>query len=114
MKTEEEIRALKANWQADPLWDIEETEGFEEHRAELLAFRLKCQAGWDQAAAYRNERSTMYQVNAAVEAVNDGDNQDAYGNPGDAASVNYMSAIGHGLLAVVAELRRLNENLEGK
>jgi hypothetical protein len=40
-KTVEEIDALKLNWIKDPCWDIEETEGFEEHKDELLTFRQK-------------------------------------------------------------------------
>jgi hypothetical protein len=40
-KTIEEIDALKLNWIKDPCWDIEETEGFEDHREELLTFRQK-------------------------------------------------------------------------
>lgn len=40
-KTIEEVDALKLNWIKDPCWDIEETEGFEDHREELLAFRQK-------------------------------------------------------------------------
>lgn len=39
MKTREEVESLKANWAADPCWDIEATEGFEEYRDELIAFR---------------------------------------------------------------------------
>src|SRR6185503_5091160 len=38
-KTAEEIHLLKANWISDPCWDIETTEGFEEHAEELLRFR---------------------------------------------------------------------------
>jgi hypothetical protein len=38
-KTNEEIEALKLNWAKDPCWDIEDTEGFEEHREELIAWR---------------------------------------------------------------------------
>lgn len=41
MKTKEEIDELKSQWLADGIWDIEDTEGFEEHRKELLAFRIK-------------------------------------------------------------------------
>lgn len=37
-KTPEEIQALKDSWLRDPIWDIEDTEGFEAHREELLAF----------------------------------------------------------------------------
>lgn len=110
MKTEEEVRALKVNWQADPMWDIEDTEGFEEHREELLAFRQKCEEGWAKAAAYRNERSTKYQRDCAVQAVNDGDRLD---RP-EYSNMSYLSAIAHGILALVAELERLNEHLEGK
>jgi hypothetical protein len=35
------LQDLKAQWLADPCWDIEYTEGFEEHRQELLIFRLE-------------------------------------------------------------------------
>ena len=39
MATQDEIEKLKKNWMEDPCWDIELTEGFEEHLVELLAFR---------------------------------------------------------------------------
>lgn len=38
-KTDAEVQSLKENWKADPCWDIEDTEGFEAHRDELIAFR---------------------------------------------------------------------------
>jgi len=40
VRTAAEIEALQANWASDPCWDIEDTEGFEAHHAELLAYRL--------------------------------------------------------------------------
>jgi len=40
MKTRAEVNELKENWQADPCWDLEDTEGFEDYRKELAAFRL--------------------------------------------------------------------------
>lgn len=40
MPTPEEITRLKHEWIADGCWDIENTEGFEEHREELLSWRL--------------------------------------------------------------------------
>lgn len=46
-KTPEEIEHLKASWLKDPCWDIEDSEGFEEHHAELLAYRLECEAKWN-------------------------------------------------------------------
>lgn len=40
-KTEEELLDLKDQWQKDPIWDIEDTEGFEEYKEELLEWRLE-------------------------------------------------------------------------
>jgi hypothetical protein len=40
-KTHDEIEALKKNWLNDPCWDIEDTEGFEEHHDELYIYRLE-------------------------------------------------------------------------
>lgn len=41
MKTEQEINSLKWNWSHDPSWDIENTEGFEEHKKDLYIYRLE-------------------------------------------------------------------------
>lgn len=38
-KTKDEIDKLKRSWADDPSWDLEETEGFEAHREDLLSFR---------------------------------------------------------------------------
>jgi hypothetical protein len=46
-KTTEELNALKKSWIKDPCWDIETTEGFEQHQAELLAFRKEMEAKWE-------------------------------------------------------------------
>ncbi len=43
-KTPEEIEKLKASWRRDPCWDIEDTEGFEDHQEELLAYRKQVEA----------------------------------------------------------------------
>ena len=56
MKTELEIDALKRNWERDPCWDIETTEGFEEHKEELLVYRKEKEAEWEeQREAHRKE-----------------------------------------------------------
>ena len=46
LKSREEIESLKADWKRDRDWDIENTEGFEQHQNELLEFRLRCEAEW--------------------------------------------------------------------
>lgn len=47
MKTQEQIEALKRNWNSDPIWDIEETEGFEEQKEELKSFRIEQEKEWE-------------------------------------------------------------------
>ncbi len=47
MKTPEEITYLKNDWLYDPCYDIEETEGFEDHKEELLAFKKETEAKWE-------------------------------------------------------------------
>ena len=47
-KTDHEIEILKRQWQADPCWDIEDTEGFEAHRQELAAWRAQFEAEQDR------------------------------------------------------------------
>ena len=46
MKTKQELLDLKTDWRCDPCWDIELTEGFEEHYDELLQYRLEMDAYW--------------------------------------------------------------------
>ncbi len=53
MKTRQEIERLKSGWMRDPLWDLEETEGFEAHQDELRAFRLATKARWKAAEQER-------------------------------------------------------------
>jgi hypothetical protein len=50
MATKEEIDNLKSSWAGDPIWDIETTDGFEEHEKELLVFRLECEEKWKKDA----------------------------------------------------------------
>jgi hypothetical protein len=50
MKTQEELQNLKEDWLKDPCWDIENSEGFEDHKNELLAFREQAQADWEERA----------------------------------------------------------------
>lgn len=54
-KTSEEIQALKDGWTKDPCWDIEDTEGFEDHHDELLAWREDLENKHRLAANARRE-----------------------------------------------------------
>ena len=48
MKTQEKINELKRQWEQDPCWDIEDTEGFEVHARELLAYREQKESEWEK------------------------------------------------------------------
>ena len=53
MPTPDEILELKAQWVADPCWDIEDTEGFEAHRDELITFAKQHEARLEAEAEAR-------------------------------------------------------------
>lgn len=54
-RTPEEIEALKREWRKDPIWDIEDTEGFEAHYDELRAYHAEMEAHW---CRLRNQEET--------------------------------------------------------
>lgn len=43
----DDLTALKKSWLDDPCWDIENSEGFEAHKAELLAWRKNHEARYE-------------------------------------------------------------------
>ena len=58
-RSQSEVFELKQQWKADPSWDIEDTEGFEAHHDELLAFRMECEAEWEQQDKTRLEKRAV-------------------------------------------------------
>lgn len=67
MKTSEEIENLKTQWKQDPCWDIEDTEGFEDHKDELIAFRVKheeeCRKSYEKRRQSVKERIYSLDLN---------------------------------------------------
>ncbi len=57
MKTREEVEALKKEWEHDPCWDIEGTEGFEEYYSELLEYRINF---WKSPETYTEPEPVNY------------------------------------------------------
>lgn len=45
-KTTAEIKALIKDWEEDPCWDLEDTEGFEAHVVELRKHRIEKSKEW--------------------------------------------------------------------
>lgn len=46
MKARQEMEQLKQCWIKDPIWDIYETEGYEEYRDELRVFQTNMMQEW--------------------------------------------------------------------
>lgn len=66
-KTNEEVQALKDNWLKDPHWDIEDTEGFEEHAFDLLVFRKDQEREWQILAEDgRLRRANVVKVETGI------------------------------------------------
>ena len=53
MKTIDEARKLFNQWLADPCWDVEETEGFEDWHDQLYQWHKEQAAKWDAARTAR-------------------------------------------------------------
>lgn len=60
MATREKIEKLKEGWKKDPCWDIECTEGFEEHEEELLNYRKEVEAEWNAKYQAKAEKRADY------------------------------------------------------
>ncbi len=58
-RSPEEIEKLKADWMADGIWDIEETEGFEAYYDELKAFREQVEEKHEREYAERKEQELI-------------------------------------------------------
>ena len=75
MKTREEVEALKKNWQNDPIWDIEHTNGFEEYAPELLAFSNDAHAKWEREREERFAKSFNGQAGQIKKELSQLDNE---------------------------------------
>ena len=63
MKTKEELSKLKSSWLEDPIWDLEWTEGFEDHYEELLSFRKQRENEWQQKENEWQKRKYLARLN---------------------------------------------------
>lgn len=50
------VERLKENWKRDQCWDIENTEGYEDYKEELLAFRLQTEKETEERLKKNHER----------------------------------------------------------
>lgn len=130
MATQDEIENLKANWLADPCWDIENTEGFEEHHDELLKFReeikaekdAKYQAKIDKRADYVRVQTGV--LNAEIVSVlhtwNDIEHEvaaqdryiGAFQTTGEQVNAELMQAQVRAILLLAAQVKRVADAIE--
>lgn len=66
-KTQDEIQALKDAWRKDPCWDIETETGFEDHYADLLAFRTEMEIEWQlEAREVIKRRARVIEIETGI------------------------------------------------
>lgn len=92
MATKEELQKLKQNWLNDPIWDIEDTEGFEDHYEELKAYRKEREAVWDK---HRTEQLIQRSIKMGV--------------PGNTELVRYIE----GLECKIQQLEKSIDQIRG-
>lgn len=88
MKNRSDVDRLKSQWVSDPCWDIEDTDGFEDYRDELVQFSLEMKQEWQE----------RYQQRLTAKA-------DQLGAPGNFKLARYV-------INLEDKLDRINETLE--
>lgn len=58
---ENQLNDLIKQWENDPIWDLEDTEGFEEYKEQLLAHRVRMELIWEEE---RQHREAEYKARA--------------------------------------------------
>lgn len=98
------------SWREDPAWEIEETEGFEEHKDELRAVRLKCEAEWKARAQREHAEARAKLLQPLWAALPEGI-QTIAGMPGTDANLVVL-AMAEMLLPIKQQLDRLDAEHE--
>jgi hypothetical protein len=94
VKTREEVEQLKAEWEQDPIWDIENTPGFQDYFSELRDYSEKRIKEW--------EADTERRALALAERLG------CPGNPGLARYIEYLERSIRQLEARVFKLEEEN------
>lgn len=122
MATKDEIEKLKQSWMKDPCWDIEDTEGFEEHRDDLRIFRLEQEVEWQREEEKRiASRARVIAIDTGIVNSTVAQSLHTYaeidslakdrGNDAEQQS-DLMRAQVHATLLLAAQCQRIAEALE--
>ena len=117
MKTKQEIDQLKADWHSDGGWDIEDAEGFKEHREELIAYRKQVEAQRAARRAKEHEEAIRKIMRPALDCLpvesSDTLSRTVAEMPGTNANIIFR-AVAEMLLPIVQRLDRLDERQEAE
>ena len=105
-RTRAEIDELILSWREDFGWELEETEGFEEHKDELRAVRLKCELEWRARADKEHAAAIAELVKPTLAALPEPLRR-AAGQPGTDAHL-VLLALAEMLLPIKQQLDRLD------
>lgn len=121
-KTNEEVQALKENWVKDPHWDIEDTEGFEDHKEELIAFRKEQEIEWQTRAEEARRRRanvvsietgiTDFAIQQHIETFGEIENDVIRSERGNDATIGLAAAQVRATLLLAAQVARIADALE--
>ncbi len=112
MKTKQEIDQLKADWYSDGGWDLEDAEGFEAHRDEILAYGKQVEAQRAERRAKEHEEAIRKIMRPALDCLpvesSDTLSRTVAEMPGTNANIIFR-AVAEMLLPIVQRLDSLDE-----
>ena len=103
-KTREDVDKLMTNWYQDPIWDLHETEGFEEYRDELLDYETAMKEKWRIQTEELNKKREAFEYNLKFAIQYTYDNAD-HNNP-------TITGIAHALIAIAIALDKFQQDVE--
>ena len=113
-----EIERLKADWSGDGGWDIEDAEGFEEHRDELIAYRKQVEGQRAERRAKEHEEAIVGLMRPSLDFLPERDERGGL-TRGDAsrdghAANRLLRAVAEMLLPIVQRLDWIDERHEAE
>ena len=96
MKTRADIDELIARWLDDPDWELEESDGFEDHKDELLAVRHKHEAEWKARAQREHAEAIAALTGPALAILPVSAQRAAHGVACDPSTIHFVFTPGDG------------------
>lgn len=114
IRTRAEIDNLIFSWRADQSWDLEDAVGFERHREELKAWRLRHLAQREAEAKRTHETAVEKLMAPAVKYLQAIDDDILAGKRGARTTAEVIRALGDVLLPIVERMEYLDDQQDRK